>query len=91
MNPRDRPTRPTEAHYQLAHTTRSRIETALAAEREKVRVLREALEKARNIAYAAPELNMCNYDHEQVRQLNDRMIEVFQILDAALAATEKSL
>jgi hypothetical protein len=82
MNPRDQPTRPTEAHrklakevvgayefavdgyaaqliadsearakesllvaYDTAVTTRSRIETALTAEREKVRVLREALSR----------------------------------------------
>ena len=39
--------------------------------------------EARAMAYAAPELNMCNYDHEQVRQLNDAMCELFTHLDAA--------
>lgn len=42
--------------------------------------LREALD----VLEAAPELNMSNYDHEQVRQLNDAAIEATQLLRAAL-------
>lgn len=37
-----------------------------------------------NIAEAAPELNMSNYDHDQVSELNAAMTEVFLLLKAAL-------
>ena len=57
------------------------------AERDQLRArvaeLETVVAKAGSIAFGAPELNMCNYDHEQVRQLNDAMCEVFAILDAA--------
>ena len=56
----------------------------LIAAREREGKLREALAEARTIAYKAPELNMSNYDHEQVRDLNDAMIALFQVLDSAL-------
>lgn len=51
--------------------------------RTQLAAAQETLEKARSVAYAAPELNMCNYDHEQVSKLNVAMCEVFTLLDAA--------
>jgi len=36
--------------------------------------------QALEIAYNAPELNMGNYDDEQVRELNNAMIELCQLL-----------
>lgn len=56
------------------------------AEKARADSMREALEKAHAVAYAAPELNMGNYSDDQVRNLNDSMCEVFTLLDAALSA-----
>ena len=39
------------------------------------------IEEARNIAFDSPELNMGNYNFEDVDKLNDAMIEVYEILD----------
>jgi len=58
--------------------------------RARVGELEAAINSARSMAYGAPELNMCNYDHEQVQQLNDAMCEVFTILDAARAGKEST-
>ena len=52
----------------------------------RVAELEAVIGNARSLAYGAPELNMSNYDHEQVRQLNDAMCEVFTTLDAAIDA-----
>jgi hypothetical protein len=48
-----------------------RSELAAAQERE---------EQCRMIVFNAPELNMNNYDYEQVRALNNAMIEIYQVL-----------
>jgi len=42
---------------------------------------RAAIIKARDLAYHAPELNMNNFNSDDVDKLNDAMIEVFSILD----------
>jgi chromosome segregation ATPase len=51
--------------------------------RAQVAAMEATISAARSLAYGAPELNMCNYDHEQVRQLNDAMCELFTLLDQA--------
>ena len=56
--------------------------------RARVTELEAVIGTARSLAYGAPELNMCNYNHEQVRQLNDAMCEVFTTLDAAIDAAK---
>ena len=50
-----------------------------------LRVLLDAIHKARDVAYKAPELNTSNYTHEQVVELNDAMCEVFTQLDVICA------
>ena len=46
----------------------------------------DEVREAAEIAESAPELNLNNYDHEQVRELNDAMVAVTLKLRAALAA-----
>jgi hypothetical protein len=41
-----------------------------------------------DITEAAPELNMSNYDHDQVSQLNAAMVEAFSLLRAATKGKE---
>ena len=45
------------------------------------------LEAVRRVLQQAPELNMSNYTHDQVRDLNNAMIEAFMLIepDVALA------
>ena len=54
------------------HQAADRI-TELKAEVER---LKAGLSTARDIAHQAPELNVSNYDHDQVCELNTAMIEV---------------
>ena len=56
--------------------------TQLEADRA---ALRAALEKIDSIATDAPELNMSNFDHDDVSALNAAMVEVFAITRAAIA------
>jgi len=51
----------------------------LAAERD---ALRELMREIAEVVDSAQELNMCNYDHEQVHQLNNALIEIYQLLPA---------
>ena len=48
--------------------------------------LRAALETASEIAEAAPELNMRNYDESQVSELNDAMVKLTLHIRSALTA-----
>lgn len=41
----------------------------------------EALKEIREIVEQSPELNMNNYDHDQVAQINQALIEIYRILD----------
>jgi hypothetical protein len=50
-----------------------------------VDALREALERIDAIATDAPEINMSNFDQDDVSGLNEAMIEVFHIARAALS------
>jgi phage shock protein A len=59
-----------ELEQQLAEVTKKR--DRLAAK----------VQLAFDAAYNTPELNMGNYNDDDVRELNDGMIEVFQILDS---------
>jgi len=43
--------------------------------------IKRKIKEARNIAYESPELNMSNFDIDDVEKLNDAMIQVFLILD----------
>lgn len=47
---------------------------------------RDALASAHGVLLDAPELNMSNYDEDQVGQLNAAMVEAFLILDSAKVA-----
>ena len=38
------------------------------------------LEEAKDMSFNAPELNMNNYDDNQVRELNDAMIAIWRLL-----------
>ena len=51
--------------------------TALQA---RIAELKAAQRDAFEVASEAPELNMGNYDHDQVRALNNAMIEIYCIL-----------
>ncbi len=44
----------------------------------------ELLRRLFDMASDAPELNMRNYDHDQVKQLNADMIEIWQLLKEAV-------
>src|SRR3990167_6386871 len=48
--------------------------------------VRALLKECLEIAERAPELNMCNYDHDQVAELNQAMIEITLKLRSALSA-----
>ncbi len=48
----------------------------------------KAMQEAFDIADAAPELNMSNYDHDQVDALNKAMNELHSVLKAALDPTQ---
>ena len=41
----------------------------------------DAIREAYDIAYKAPELNLGNYTHDQVCELNDAMCELYVKLD----------
>lgn len=57
----------------------------LEAENER---LREAIQEAFSVTENTEELNMCNYNHDLVAQLNSGMIEVHAILSEALRGEE---
>lgn len=40
------------------------------------------LEDVRGVIYYSPELNPCNYDHDQVCQLNSAMCEAWSIVES---------
>lgn len=44
---------------------------------------------AYEITKSAPELNMSNYDHEQVAELNSTMFEAYAVLQAVYATLTK--
>lgn len=48
--------------------------------------LKGYLTRLSEIVTEAPELNMCNYNEEEVRDLNNAMIEAFQVIHEALPA-----
>lgn len=50
---------------------------------------KEALEKIFKLAIDAPELNMANYDENQVRDLNNAMIEIYHVAEQVLAELQK--
>lgn len=71
--------------HDRCHKMMLRLLTALeAADGENAR-LREVLESITGIVNAAPELNMSNYDEDQVSALNDDMINVCRILQTEAA------
>ncbi len=47
--------------------------------------LKEVIQKIFETATNAPELNMVNYDENQVRDLNNAMIEIYYLAEGALA------
>jgi len=51
--------------------------------------LKEELEEIKNIAYDAPELNMSNYDHDQVAELNSAMCQIWSIVNDSKALQGK--
>lgn len=63
------------------HLHRKICVARLREERER---LSDALRRLSEIAEAAPELNLCNYDEGQVEALNGAMIEVVLALRTAL-------
>lgn len=63
--------------------------TRIIAEKDaEIAVLRAQFALTRSVATAAPELNMGNYDDDQVRELNNAMIEICQIIDPLAAGWE---
>ncbi len=59
---------------------------SLAALTAEVERLREVVNVARGVLYQAPELNMSNYDEDEVSALNAGACEAYAILDKALPA-----
>jgi len=51
---------------------------------QKLDIREELINKLRGISENTPELNMCNYSHDQVRQLNDSNIEIYLLIDEYL-------
>lgn len=49
-----------------------------------VEELRDVVISALRVANKAPELNMGNYDEDQVHELNNAMIEIFGLLNEAV-------
>ncbi len=60
----------------------TKVRHRIARLNERARKLEAGIDAAHTVAHAAPELNMSNYDHDQVCELNTAMCEVFVILDA---------
>lgn len=54
---------------------------AMKALRKRVIELEGLIATAYDVAFNSPELNMSNYDHEQVSELNTAMCEVCSILE----------
>jgi hypothetical protein len=54
--------------------------THLLAITAEVAALKERLAAVEQIARLAPELNLNNYDHDEVRELNDAMIQLYDIV-----------
>ena len=48
-------------------------------EQENKRLL-ALLNSVHEISYKSPELDMCNYDHDQVAEINSDMVEIFTLL-----------
>jgi len=63
---------------------RAKLRAQLAEARAKLAQCREAYQ----ILEDAPELNPSNYDHEQVCELNAKMVEAYLAFRAALEATK---
>jgi len=53
------------------------LETERDTARAEVERLREGIKTIEDIAHESPELNVNNYDHDQVCELNTAMIEVY--------------
>jgi len=47
----------------------------------KLAKLQKVLQEVFDVLKEAPELNMCNYDYDQVRLLNDKMVDAYGIID----------
>jgi hypothetical protein len=62
----------------LERTEAKRVEAE-----NRVKLWVERVDEAHTIAHAAPELNMDNYTHEEVDQINDAMTKLFGLLLAA--------
>lgn len=60
-------------------------------ERSVIAQLTDALQAVLIAAENAPELNMCNYDHDQVADLNAAMIDIYQIARGALAPAAQAV
>ena len=56
-------------------------EDRIAELEAKVKRLNKVINDAKCIALDAPELNMANYDEEQIQELNDAMIELYSYLE----------
>ncbi len=49
-----------------------------------IKELNNVIEKAFYMAYEAPELNMSNYNSDDVEKLNNAMIDVYDLLGKAV-------
>ncbi len=74
-----------EMMMEVAYAAANALIADLAAKDARLAVMRDALEASKAIADDAPELNMSNYDHDDVGRLNSAMVEIWQVLNAALA------
>lgn len=52
--------------------------------------LKETIQKIFEIAINAPELNMANYDENQVIDLNNAMIEIYNLAEGVLTSKDAS-
>lgn len=72
----------------VAHWNK-RTSTELDAERAKVEAMRAEIDEALQIVMDAPELNMSNYDEDEVCALNDAMNSAHEPLARAAALSRK--
>ena len=66
--------------YEAEHDI-NRLNGLLNEANERIKVLEKLIKETSEVAFNSPELNMCNYNHDDVKKLNNAMCDVFLMLD----------
>ncbi|WP_422462795.1 MULTISPECIES: hypothetical protein [unclassified Endozoicomonas] len=62
----------------------NRLNGLLNEANERIEALEKLIKETKEVAFTSPELNMCNYNHDDVGKLNTAMCEVFSMLDSGV-------